>query len=155
MTLWDYVKAIFSIGSEKQIDMSDSKVLTMYSTLTDRAKDNVSIPLQMDFFPNYIGCISTSCSGVNSSQTSVDIANTMYEPYNVDAHNEVDTVHNRQIHCFFFPCLQIYWTVFLAFFTIIVIAAIYFWQKWFTRGKSVFNFLSKLQPLITCNFCFF
>lgn len=39
MTLWDYVKAIFSIGMEKP---SDTKMLTMYTSLADRMKDNVS-----------------------------------------------------------------------------------------------------------------
>lgn len=43
MTLWDYVKAIFSISVEKRNQtLSETKVLTMYTSLTDRMKDNVS-----------------------------------------------------------------------------------------------------------------
>lgn len=42
MTLWDYVKAIFSIGMEKRNQTSDSKVLALYSALADGVKDNVS-----------------------------------------------------------------------------------------------------------------
>lgn len=42
MTLWDYVKAIFSIGMEKRNQTSDGKVLALYSALADGVKDNVS-----------------------------------------------------------------------------------------------------------------